>query len=389
MNSRTFIDVHVIQTIPPANVNRDDTGSPKSARYGGVRRARVSSQSWKRATRRHFSEHVPAEQTGVRTRRLIALIAERLEAGNPVGTDEATRLAAAALRALGLSTKAMKPAKEGKEAKVGKSEYLMFVGNGQVDRIAAALAARAAELAGLSDKQLDQAVAQLELSDLIMEGHPLDVALFGRMVADKPGLNVDAACQVAHALSTHEVHAEFDYFTAVDDQTGDDESGAAMIGTVEFNAATMYRYATIAPAQLADTLGDPSDAVAGITTFLDAFVRSMPTGHQNSFAHRTLPEFVLVAVRDDQPMNLVGAFERPVGANGAGYSHSSVQRLIDYAAGLDQTYGHPPLAYVACAVPEFAELATPLASVAPWPDVLRQMTTVIYSRLDAKVGEPA
>lgn len=146
------------------------------------------------------------------------------------------------------------------------------------------------------------------------------------MVANLADLNVDAATQVAHALSTHAVDTEFDYFTAVDDENEKGETGAGMIGTVEFTSATLYRYATVGVHQLLDNLDHDGDAALdGLRGFLTGFVTSMPSGHQNSFAHRTQPELVTFVVRDDQPVNLVSAFEDPV--TGPGVATRSVQRL--------------------------------------------------------------
>ena len=124
-------------------------------------------------------------------------------------------------------------------------------------------------------------------------------------------MNVDAAAQVAHAISVHPVETEFDYFTAVDDYLQADESGAGMIGTVEFNSSTLYRYATVDVNRLADNLGDAVAARRAVEAFVESFVRSMPTGKQTTFANRTLPEAVVVMVRDSQPINLVGSLREP------------------------------------------------------------------------------
>lgn len=139
------------------------------------------------------------------------------------------------------------------------------------------------------------------------------VALFGRMLADLPEANQHAACQVAHALSTHRVEREFDYFTAVDDEGGADETGAGMIGNIEFNAATFYRYAVIDVDKLIENLqGDSALAMQGLTAFADGMVRAVPTGKQNSFAAHNAPSFVGVVLRHGAPFNLCNAFEKPV-----------------------------------------------------------------------------
>lgn len=128
------------------------------------------------------------------------------------------------------------------------------------------------------------------------------------MVASDPSLNYDAAAQVAHSISTHAVQNEYDYFTAVDDCAPEDNAGAGHLGTVEYNSSTLYRYATVNTAELAEQLG--AKEVPGVVrAFADAFIRSMPTGKQNTFANRTLPDAVYVTIRGDQPVNLCGAFE--------------------------------------------------------------------------------
>lgn len=331
----TYIDVHVLQTVPPSNINRDDAGSPKQAVYGGTRRSRVSSQAWKRASRSLLAEGVPATDQATRTKRISTVLAERLIAHNSeLSHEQAIRLATALLKPLGITG--------------GKKEtdtaYLLFFGRAQLDGIVAAVADRAVELSELDEKELLAEIGDISIKDELMKGHPLDVALFGRMVADLPAINVDAATQVAHAISTHSIDLEFDYFTAVDDEkdTRDhDDAGAAMIGTIEFNSSTLYRYATVGLDQLIENMGSADGLVVdGVSRFVDAFVRSMPTGHQNSFAHRTLPAVVMVAVRTDQPVNLVSAFEKPVRSSG-GFAAPSAQRLALEHVQVSEQWGTP------------------------------------------------
>jgi CRISPR system Cascade subunit CasC len=278
--TRQFIDVHILQTVPPSNLNRDDTGSPKTAYYGGVRRSRVSSQAWKRATRKAFDDLLAKDQLGVRTKRVVALIAERIadrapDLANP--QDLATR----ALKATGIklvSPRAAKDAPAAAEPEADQPGYLLFLSSSQIDRIAD-LAVKAARAGGTVEAKAAKQAAD--------QNNSVDVSLFGRMVADATDLNVDAAAQVAHALSVHAVENEFDYFTAVDDKAPEDNAGAGMIGTVEFNSATLYRYATVNVAALQRNLGEANATVEAVRAFLRAFVTSMPTGKQNTFANRT------------------------------------------------------------------------------------------------------
>ena len=145
------------------------------------------------------------------------------------------------------------------------------------------------------------------------------------MVADNPDLNVDAACQVAHAISTHEVTPEFDYFTAVDDEKEEGTAGSAMIGSLEYNSSTLYRYANINLNELIHNIGSKL-SVEGIKLFIKNFILTMPTGKENTFANKTLPQYVLITLRDDTPVNLVSAFEEPVKSRD-GYVKKSIVRL--------------------------------------------------------------
>ncbi|MFC9064257.1 type I-E CRISPR-associated protein Cas7/Cse4/CasC [Streptomyces harbinensis] len=335
MTSRKYIDVHIIQTVPPANLNRDDQGNPKEAHFGGTRRSRVSSQAWKRATRLHFAERVPQQDLGTRTKRVAGKLTERI--ADTTGLDSATaaRLSGALLAPLGITA--------GK--KEGDTAYLFFYGRRQLDAVAALVQDRAAELAALDDADLAAEVKQLPVREAFRAGHPIDVALFGRMVADIPALNVDAAVQVAHALSTHTTELEFDYYTAVDDENEKEETGAGMIGTIGFNSATLYRYATIGLHQLVDNLSDEKSAAEAVTQFLTSFARAMPTGYQNSFAHHTLPRLVAVTVRTDQPVNLISAFEEPVTpgtGTHAGIAPASISRLAHEQLTAFRAWGDAP-----------------------------------------------
>jgi CRISPR system Cascade subunit CasC len=330
-----YVDLHVLQTVPPSNLNRDDAGSPKQAVYGGARRARVSSQAWKRATRTAFAQQVPREELGTRTKRIAELVVDELRQRTGLSEEDATAVA----------TRLLKPMKvTASKKKASETSYLLFFGRPQIVRLVDLVADRAAELAGLSEAEREAALSPLddEVTDVLRTGHPLDVALFGRMVADLANLNVDAATQVAHALSTHAVEIEFDYFTAVDDENTRDETGAGMIGTVEFNSATLYRFATVGVHQLLENLGGDQEAtLRALQLFLTCFVRSMPTGHENSFAHRTVPSLVSFAVRDDQPVNFVSAFEEPVRSS-AGIAAQSAERLVREIDRVAELWGLPP-----------------------------------------------
>ena len=163
---------------------------------------------------------------------------------------------------------------------------------------------------------------------------PLSLALFGRMIADDKSLSVDAACQVAHAISTHEAFSELDYYTAVDDRPKhEDGAGAGMLGEYGYQSAVLYRYANINLDLLAENLnGSIAEAVDGAKKFINSFATSMPSGYSNSFAPGTLPKLVAVVIREDhRPISLADAFENPVTAEG-GFMEPSAQRLAqEYA----------------------------------------------------------
>lgn len=305
MNS-LYVDIHVLQTVPPSCVNRDDTGSPKTAVYGGVTRARVSSQSWKHAMRMMFKNIFTDEQVGVRTKKIVDLIIEKLDKLGYEGNKEKEALKA--LENAGIKVK-----------KDNQVDALFFMSPKQAEALAKLV------VENVSDKA--------EYKAALKEFPSIDIALFGRMVASDPSINYDASAQVAHSISTHEVNNEYDYFTAVDDLSAEDNAGAGHLGTVEFNSSTLYRYATVNVRELFKSLG--TDTPKAVEGFAKAFLLSMPTGKQNTFANRTVPDFAYITVREDQPVNLAGAFEAPVRSDQNGYVLKSIKALTDYA---DKTY---------------------------------------------------
>ncbi|RHW25831.1 type I-E CRISPR-associated protein Cas7/Cse4/CasC [Nocardioides immobilis] len=345
----TFIDIHVLQTVPSSNLNRDDTGSPKTAIFGGVRRARVSSQAWKHATRRDFAAYLPESDRGLRTRRIMEDLTGRISALDAsLSTDEALQLAKDVMSAANPNItfkepRPKKPAKGEDAAPVdpfGLSDYLIFISNQQLDRLAElAVDGRAGEL--------DKRAAK----EVLKQDNGIEVALFGRMVADDKSISVDASVQVAHAISTHPVETEYDYFTAVDDANAETDPGAGMIGVIEFNSSTLYRYATINLDQLQKNLGDTDVAKRAAEAFVRSFSVSMPSGKQNTFANGTLPDAVVVQVRHRRPVNLVGAFEAPIRPDGkAALSVLSAEALAKEAREVDAAYGTPPTSTYVMAV---------------------------------------
>ncbi|MYX31489.1 type I-E CRISPR-associated protein Cas7/Cse4/CasC [Streptomyces sp. SID8381] len=350
--TRTILDIHILQNVPPSNMNRDDTGTPKSAFYGGVRRARVSSQAWKRATRKRFEELLPPEELGVRTKKVVEALAERITAHDPSLAHVAAKLAEETLTTAtgsSLETPKRKARDDGEGGAAAESKYLMFLSRRQLDALAelAVSASEGGDVAVLK-KSLKDKEQKARARSAVDTRHSVDIALFGRMVADSADLNVEAATQVAHALSVHRSDIESDYYTAVDDRNEESETGAGMIGTVDFNSATLYRYAAVDVDELRRNLGaglkddePPSTPTAkAVAAFLEAFITSLPSGKINSFGHHTLPSAVLVTVRDRWPLSFVGAFEEPVPKSAqGGFLRESCRRLAAYVTEAEKQYG--------------------------------------------------
>jgi CRISPR system Cascade subunit CasC len=330
-----FLEFHLIQNFAPSNLNRDDTGAPKDAIFGGQRRARVSSQCFKRAIRLAASEHnlLPEAHRGVRTKKLKALLVQRLSGRD---AEEAGAKIEVALAAAGLKLK-----------DDGKTEYLLFLGESEISAFAELVDQHWDELiVGGDKKSKKDAKASIpaeivkKAKALLDGGKAVDVALFGRMLADLPAVNQDAACQVAHAISTHRVEREFDYFTAVDDRGDEDETGAGMIGQVEFNSATLYRYAVLDLNKLLHNLqGDRELVLSAVEAFTQSLVRAIPSGKQNSFAAHNPPEFVGLCLRHATPLSLANAFEKPVAPRAdKALTEQSVERMTAYEEKLASVY---------------------------------------------------
>ncbi|MBA1835992.1 type I-E CRISPR-associated protein Cas7/Cse4/CasC [Corynebacterium wankanglinii] len=371
------IDIHALQTVPPSLINRDDTGAPKSAIFGGVPRQRVSSQSWKRAIRRYFEDNFDAQQIGDRSKRLPEKIATRLEKAG-LEQEEAINRVQDLFKAAGIKTAIEKPKKdddpEDKPSPYPRTGYLLFLSQQQIDRAVDELLARDGEK-----------LSKAEAKAILDTDHSVDMAMFGRMVADDAAYNVDASVQVAHAIGIHGSTPDFDYFTAVDDLAEEgEETGAGMIGTVQMMSSTMYRYATINFDGLKKNLESVDAASLAVEHFIEAFVSSMPTGKINTFANQTLPELVYVAVRDTRPVSFVNAFEVPVEADqDASRRKVASDRLAQEARDVESVYGFKPLAAYVMGMGEttdsFAEIAE--------KTTLQELTQNINEVLGRVVGD--
>ena len=265
-----------------------------------------------------FNELFTSEELGYRTMHAVHLIANEIKKLDSSFDDEtAVKEAIKAMNSAGVKIN---------EKKDNKTGALFFISAVQANNLAQLV------ISGEKDAKL--------YKQALKETPSVDIALFGRMVADDADLNVDAASQVAHSISTHAVQNEYDYFTAVDDCSPEDSAGAGHLGTTEFNSSTLYRYATVNVAQLKKSIGvSVAEVIKG---FAEAFICSMPTGKQNSYANRTYPDMVYVTIRKDQPVNLVGAFEKPVISNN-GYVEESVKKLQEYAGKVYNNFSGKPV----------------------------------------------
>lgn len=301
-----LIELHILQSFPVSCLNRDDVGSPKSAVFGGVQRARLSSQCLKRTARLASSED-SSSFSGIRTRLLRDSFIEALQAE---GMDPA-KSAESAKAICELFSKIDSK----NEAQVTTAVYLS---PSEIRDIAKAIA---------DGEDIKKAAKNAQRLDAA------DIALFGRMIANDATLNVEGAAMFSHALSTHKASNEIDFFTAVDDRKTDaEDAGAGMMGTLEYTSATYYRYAAINLDLLtADThLGklNTDERRAILATFIQAVLTAVPGARKNSMNAATLPFEVLGIVKEKgQPIQLVNAFETPVRASGGGLNAASLEAM--------------------------------------------------------------
>ena len=316
-----FIELHMIQNFVPSNLNRDDTNNPKDCEFGGQRRARISSQSLKRAIRhQEIFKKTTEVELGERTRWMSYLLEQPLiQAGKE---DAEAQAVAVSVTAAYYSKKEKMDSKKG-----ARTNVLVYISPDEIEALTKIILDNWDEVvvAATAEKK-DKTIADL-LKPLLKETEKRtsapDIALFGRMLADRPELNIDAACQVSHAISTHRITMEMDYYTAVDDlvnrgqivsEEGEEEAGAGMVGFTSFNSACFYRYARLDWGQLVDNLrGDVGLAQRTVEGFLRAAIDAIPTGKQNSFAAQNPTSLAVAVVRDDgQSWNLANAFEKAV-----------------------------------------------------------------------------
>lgn len=348
------VELHLLQNVAPSCLNRDDTNTPKDCEFGGHRRARISSQAFKRAIRLSpvFKE-ILLNDLGTRTKMLVSRLTAYLTKKGDKPEEEAQAIATGFVEA------AMSAVDENKE---NKTKVLLYLGDDEVEKMggivlnsyAALLTAKKeqdvkAEVENQSGKKKSKK-EQDPFQDACKEAakkfksgtKAADIALFGRMMAEHPGANIDAACQVAHAISTNKVSMEMDYYTAVDDLSPKEETGAGMLGFTGFNSSCFYRYATIDLDQLKKNLPDDADLVnKAVEAFLRASVSALPTGKQNSMAAHNPPDAMFAVVRQSgAPVSLANAFCKPVRP---GYDSDlmtdSIKAMDAYWGKLTKVYG--------------------------------------------------
>jgi len=335
-----FIELHLLQNFAPSNLNRDDTGSPKECEFGAYRRARISSQCFKRAIRIYFQSLLRDRELATRSKLIVS---EKVVPALVARGRDAVQASAAVEKALAAVELKLEE---------GKTQYLLFLSASEIEALVEAVDRNFEVLAGGAKSGAKQTKKQAQaeiptevraaVEQVLDGGGAADLALFGRMLADLPDKNIDAAAQVAHAISTNRVSPEFDYFTAVDDLNPKAETGAGMIGTVEFNSACFYRYSNVDLAQLLDNLKHDSDlASRTLEAFIRATVEAVPAGKQNSMAAQNPPSFVMAVVRERGLWSLANAFLNPVHPDEDGdLMHRSIGQLDHHWGALTRMYGN-------------------------------------------------
>ncbi len=324
MNNRLFLDIHALQILPPSCVNRDDTNAPKTCIYGGKLRSRVSSQCWKRATRKYLEKNA-LEDIGIRTRKFKSLVISELITKYGFTEAEAEKVTVNGIKASDVLS-------DKEDAKA----VIAFFSNTEVVEFAKILA----ENKTISTNEKKCKELKKDLVNAIKQNPSSDILLFGRMFAGAGSLNYDAACQVAHAISVNEIKTEYDYFTAVDDISDEEDSGSAYLDTKQFTDPILYRYANVNLSSTSELIRMGKDNASHITrNFVEAFLLSMPTGSINGYANATLPEYVMLTLRDDTPVSFAPAFIKVV--SGGDYEAEAEKKLCDYSDKISSKYGAP------------------------------------------------
>ncbi|HBP25970.1 MAG TPA: type I-E CRISPR-associated protein Cas7/Cse4/CasC [Acholeplasmatales bacterium] len=325
-------EIHMLKNYAPTNLNRDDTGSPKTCLFGGVQRGRISSQCLKHSWRisNLLKESIGNEYLGIRTRTMPTLIGEQLRKAGI--SEEFIEIVVKKLTGFGN--------KEGKSSDENDiTAQVILYSHSDLEVIEKLIINQLNECHNASDvKKIDVKNLQAELSKLNKDrknGISLDMALFGRMVTSDAFEDVDAAMQVAHAIGTNRLMMESDYFTAVDDVISEKkDQGSAMIGDVDYNSSCYYIYASLDTDKLSENLKNNENVGMLIKNAIPALIKTMaytsPSGKQNSFAGHSLPSAILVECKEKKvPISYANAFEIPVRPTASsGIVRGSVEKLM-------------------------------------------------------------
>lgn len=346
-----FIDVHLVQAVPFANLNRDDTNSVKTAQFGGVNRTRVSSQAWKRAIRQDIERTLNTR--ALRTRRVAERLTRYLSTER--GWPETLAVRAGIYTVVASSVGAEAPKKRGDEPEEGDvpwgTKAMVYIPDTAIAQLADIAEAHRTALETAKEtpdlKAKEHLLPTKEIDEILRSRNGI-INLLGRMLAELDDAKVDGAVQVAHVLTTHETDSEVDYFSAVDDVTAawGDSAGSAHMGHAEFSAGTFYRYATIDLADLLRNAGEQKAARELSAAFLAATIFSLPQAKKNSTAPHTAPDLIAINVRTDRPYSYVAAFEQPVapGPDG-GFTTPSIHAIDTYAGALATLLGNRTAVY--------------------------------------------
>lgn len=304
-----LIELHILQSFPVSCLNRDDMGTPKTAFFGGVKRARISSQCLKRAQRLLFKELLPGFSQGERTKLLASAFLSEIKKRADV--DKLPSDLHQTLASVWCKPDSKKKDADGQP----KATTLTYLSPAEMNAMIDAVASLMAEKPKVKNEDIISASKKAIKGALVKDA--ADIALYGRMVASEASLTTEGAAMFSHAISTHKSEPELDFYSAVDDLQPSEESGAGMTGMLEFNSACYYRYVAINVDLLKTHLHSltPEQMSAVVAAFVQSAVLAVPSARKNSMNASTVPSYVLGVVREGHPIQLVNAFENPVKAS--------------------------------------------------------------------------
>jgi len=353
----TFINIHALQSIPPASLNNDDGGSPKTAIFGGVERVRVSSQAWKFAMRKFFADNYDASYVGCRTSQLPVEFEAAVRSERPkVDSKLLSKMTRTVLSVVDKVAEASEDA-----ASVEASKAMVFYSPEQF----ASLVSQAVSVVDGTNKSF----VVNDVKAALVGKNTVDMALFGRMMIINPDLSIESASSVAHAIGIERYIPQRDSFVAVDDSS----DKVRFLGSQDFMSSVVYRTATIDASLLLNNLdGNKKLAGAAVGAFINAFIRSMPSGKQGAFASRTMPSLVAVTVSDGQPLSLASAFTKSIQTDDV--VNDGAQKMMQALDYYSRNFGEPTLTAV-MAAPEVT-IETKGSSL---PDLVKVVTNKVMA----------